>query len=137
MSIGAEVDGVQFSAGSPVAAAISYPWFKSGADDDDDGEMMAMMMRAMHFNCNLLELHAATTIPIKLDGGASGRVIYDDPPPSLTCTDLSATAAVYATHCCGHISTVPDIVMRWSHAMWKHFSPLYINFPLAIATICD
>lgn len=73
--------------------------------------MMARELRAMHFNCNLLELHAATTIPIKLDGGASGRVIYDDPPPSLTCTDLSATA-VYATHCCGHISTVPDIVMR-------------------------
>lgn len=22
-------------AGSPVAAAISYPWFKSGADEDD------------------------------------------------------------------------------------------------------
>lgn len=28
-------------AGSPVAAAISYPWFKSGADDDDDGERIA------------------------------------------------------------------------------------------------
>lgn len=33
------VDGVQFSAGSLVAVAISYPWFKSGADDD--GERIA------------------------------------------------------------------------------------------------